>query len=73
MRKFVSNPFQPLFERSRRLLIDSNCSGINLNMPGNDLNAYLKKLTLLYADDTVISATYPATFQENINAFFEQG
>ena len=52
-------------------LINSNCSGINLNMPGNDLDAYLKNLTLLYADDTVIFATEPATFQENVNAFFE--
>ena len=52
-------------------LINSYCSEINLNMPGNDLDAYLKILTLLYADDTVIFATDPATFQENINAFFE--
>ena len=28
-------------------------------------------LTWLYADDTVIFATDPATFQENIKAFFE--
>ena len=42
-----------------------NCSGINLNMAENDLDAYLKTLTLLYA------ATDPATFEENINAFFE--
>ena len=52
-------------------LVNSNCSGINLNMPGNDLDAYLKILTLLYADDTVIFATDPATFQEKIKAFFE--
>ena len=52
-------------------LINSNCSGINLNMPGNDLDAYLKLLKLLYADDMMIFATDPVTFQENINAFFE--
>ena len=40
-------------------------------MPGNDLDAYLKILTLLYTDDTVIFATDPATFQENISAIFE--
>ena len=52
-------------------LINSNCSGINLNVPGNDLDAYLKIITRLYTDDTLIFATDPATFQENINAFFE--
>ena len=40
-------------------------------MPENDLDAYLKILTLLYADGMVIFATDPATFQENINTFFE--
>ena len=40
-------------------------------MTGKDLDAYLKILTLLYADDSVIFETDPATFQENINAFSE--
>ena len=53
-------------------LTNSNCSEeIHLNIQGNDLEANLKILTLLYADDTVIFATHLATFQENINAFFE--
>ena len=40
-------------------------------MPENDLDVYLKILTLLYADDTVIFGTDPKSFQENINVFFE--
>ena len=50
-------------------LSNSNYSGINLNMPENDLDVYLKVLTLLYADDTVIFGTDPKSFQENINVF----
>ena len=42
-----------------------------MNMPENDLDAYLKILTLLYADDSVIFATDTGTVQENINVFFE--
>ena len=52
-------------------LSNSNYSGINLNMTENDLNVYLKILTLLYADDTVIFGTDPKSFQEYINVFFE--
>ena len=52
-------------------LSNSNYSGINLNMPENDLDIYLKILTLLYADDTVIFGTDPKSFQENSNVFFE--
>ena len=49
-------------------LSNSNYSAINLNMPENDLDVYLKILTLLYA---VIFGTDPKSFQENINVFFE--
>lgn len=52
-------------------LTNSNCSGVKLSMPGNNLDTYLKILTLLYADDTVIFGTDPESFQENINVFFE--
>ena len=51
-------------------LSNSNYSGINLNMPENDLDIYLKILTLLYADDTVIFGTDPKSFKKNINVFF---
>ena len=39
-------------------------------MPENDLDVYLKIVTLLYADGTVIFGTNPKAFQENINVFF---
>ena len=52
-------------------LTNSNATSINLNMPGNDIEVYLKLFTLLYADDTVIFGTDPDSFQENINIFFE--
>ena len=50
---------------------NSNYSGINLNMPENDLDVYLKISTLLYTDNTVIFGTDPKSFQENINVFFD--
>ena len=52
-------------------LTNSIATSINLNMPGNDIEVYLKLFTLLYADDTVIFGTDPDSFQENINIFFE--
>ena len=64
-------PFSLFLNDLEDFLINSNCSGINLNMPENDLDAYLKILTLLNADDTMIFATDTATFQETINALFE--
>ena len=52
-------------------LLNSNCSSINLNLPENNIDSYLKLLTILYADDTVIFGTDPESFQENISVFYE--
>ena len=52
-------------------LQNSSCSGINLNMLENNIESYLKLLTLLCADDTVVFGTDPESFQENINIFYE--
>ena len=52
-------------------LQNSNCFGINLNMPESNIESYLTLLTLLYADDMVVFGTDPESFQENINIFYE--
>ena len=49
----------------------NDCSGINFNVQHGDILTYLKALILLYADDTVIFATDPTSFQRNLNIFFE--
>ena len=43
-------------------LEDHGCSGLNFEVQHGDILTFLKLLTLLYADDTVIFATDPATF-----------
>lgn len=52
-------------------LTDNNCTGINLEMPNDDIIAYIKLYILLYADDTVIFGTDEVNFQHNLNVFFE--
>ena len=52
-------------------LEDHGCSGLNFEIQHGDILTFLKLLTLLYADDTVIFATDPATFQRNLNVFLE--
>ena len=52
-------------------LTDQNCLGVNLEVQHGDILTFLKLLTLLYADDTVIFATDPVTFQRNLNVFLE--
>ena len=49
----------------------NDCSGINFNVQHGDILTYLKVLILLYADDAVIFATDPTSFQRNLNTFFE--
>ena len=48
-----------------------NCNGICLNMPGNDIDNFLKILVLLYADDTVVFGTDAESFQQNLNVFYD--
>ena len=52
-------------------LEDHGCSGLNFEIQHGHILTFLKLLTLLYADDTVIFATDPATFQRNLNVFLE--
>ena len=52
-------------------LLNSNCASVNINMPENNVDSYLKLFTILYADDTVVFGTDPESFQNNINAFYE--
>ncbi|MEW8546068.1 MAG: reverse transcriptase family protein [Candidatus Thiodiazotropha sp.] len=47
------------------------CLGINLTLPEDDVETFLKILVLLYADDTVIFGTDEKAFQENLDAFFD--
>ena len=49
----------------------NGCNGFEFNMEDNQLNAYLKLMVLLYADDTVIFGTDAENFQNNLNVFFE--
>ena len=48
-----------------------SCSGISLDFGLKDLYFYLKLLTLLYADDTVIFDTDETYFQKNLGIFYE--
>ena len=48
-----------------------NCNGICLNMPGNDIDNFLKMLVLLYAYDTVVFGTDAESFQQNPNVFYD--
>ena len=50
---------------------DHHCNDIELGLPGNVQDTYIKLMLLLYADDAVIFGTDAETFQNNINVFFE--
>ena len=61
-----------LFLNDLEEYLDSrHCSGFNLNVTDNEINVYLKLLVLLYADNTVIFATDPESFQHNLEVFYE--
>ena len=49
----------------------SHCNGIELNMPDNQIDTYLKLSVFLYADDTVIFRTDAESFQNNLDNFYE--
>ena len=49
----------------------NNCFGIDLEIKHDDITNFLKIMILLYADDTVIFAMDPASFQRNLNVFIE--
>ena len=50
---------------------DHHCNDIELGLPGNVQDIYIKLVLLLYADDAVIFSTDAETFQNNINVFYE--
>ena len=52
-------------------LEEKNCTGINLEMPTDNISTYIKLFVLLYADDTVIFGTDEVSFQYNLNVFYE--
>ena len=53
------------------VLEEKNCTGINLEMPTDNISTYIKLFVLLYADDTVIFGTDEVSFQYNLNVFYE--
>ena len=50
---------------------DHHCYDIELGLPGNIQDTYIKLMLLLYADDAVIFGTDAETLQNNINVFYE--
>ena len=49
----------------------NNCFGIDLEIKHDNNTTFLKVMILLYADDTVIFAMDPASFQRNLNVFID--
>ena len=47
----------------------NHCTGINFDFDNDQFTVFLKLLVLLYADDTVIFATDPESFQNSLNVF----
>ena len=63
---FFHNDLEEFMQRS-------HCTGINWKTTENDTDVFIKRLVLLYADDTVLLGidveSFP--FQHNLNAFYE--
>ena len=50
---------------------DHHCNDIELGIPGNVQDTFVKLTLLLYADDSVIFGTDAESFQNNINVFYD--
>ena len=63
--------FSLFLNDTEEFLKTNHCTGINVDFDNDQFTVFLTLLVLLYADDTVIFATDPESFQNNLNVFYD--